>query len=569
MMKLKLIKNIKALSKFPTIILLITSLIIGALLSYLWVMGYYVTLGLKVPENPTLSISDVAFTNQNTGYFNVTFFNPSFSPDASITEIAVKTADDKVHKVNQIVPQLSQETSYIPRGENKTFQCMWNWAEYTGQTIGVIAFVDEGSGPTCEVETPFVGLTITEVHFNSSISVTQFNLTIQNSQNSATYLNISKIVPTGALQLTQVSPSLPYKLDTSQNVTFICAWDWTNYQNKSITMAVHTEQGYVAYYNMTTPPLGVEVTNTVFSEPETTHFDVTVRNRNESSAFVDINKITVTLENGTVNEINGTLVDPPLPYKLNQNSTITFKCPWDWARYRGKSVTVSIFTVQNYTVHYIKATPSPIEITDAIFDPANTTIFSLIAHNSALYYTYVNITNVTVTFEDGTETQINGTLITPDPLPYLLDQNSTKTFTCPWNWTNYQGRNITITVTTAENGVAQFVKATPKRVILTITAISFDSVNPSIFSVTVRNSALSLEDANITRITVTLENGTVKEISSVMPSLPYLLSPNSTAIFTCQWDWTNYRGKNITITVDAGAEKGYTASSLYTVPPLQ
>jgi len=564
---LKLIKNVKALSKLSIIILLITSLIIGALLSYLLVMGYYLTLGINIPKNTTLSISHVAFTNQSTSYFNVTFFNPSYSPSAArITKITVKTADNKLHTVNQTSP----ETPYtIPKANSTTFQCMWNWANYTGQDIGVIAFIDDGSGPTREVRTPFVGLTITETRFNSSISLTHFNLTVQNSKYSATYVNISQIaLPTGTLPLNQTSPNLPYRLEKNQSKTFKCNWDWTNYQNKSITIAVRTVEGYTAYYDKTTPqPLGVEITNLVFSEPDTTHFNVTVRNRKESPTFVNINNVTVTLENRTVREINRTQITPAPPYKLDRNSSVTLYCSWNWSLYWGKNATVSIFTTQNYTVRYSKFTPSPIEITNAIFDAANTNVFNITVHNSALYYTGVRITEISLTFENGTVEKISWASVRP-PLPSpVLNQSLSMTFKCLWNWGGYQDRNLTITVRTAEDYVAQFVKVTPKRVTLTIASISFDSTDTGIFKVTIRNSVLSLEDANITKVTVTFENGTVKQVSSVAPWLPYLLSPNSTATFTCQWDWTNYRGKNITVTIYA--EKGYVAFSLYTTPPIQ
>lgn len=561
MKKLKLIKNVKALSRLSIIILLIASLIVGALLSYLWVMGYYLTLGIKVPENTTLSMSNVVFTPQNTSYFNVTFFNPSYSPSAAnLARIVVRTEDDKTHFVDETSPELPY---VIPRAQNITFQCMWDWANRTDQYLGIMAFISDGSGPTREVKIPFVGLKITEARFNSSISVSYFNLTVQNSQDSTTYINISQIVlPTGTLSPNQTTPNLPQRLEKNQTQDFKINWDWTNYLNKSITITVRTVQGYTADYTVYIQPLIVEITNVTFSEPDTTHFNVTARNRKESSNFVNITKVAVTLENGTVKEINGTEITPGLPYKLDPNSTITFKCPWDWTRYRGKNTIVSIFTVQNYTVRYSKATPSPIEITNAIFDAANTNSFNVTVRNSALYYTSVNITNIALTFENRTVKEINGTTVSPQ-LPFPLNQGLNKTFSCPWNWTGYQGRNVKITVRTAENGVAQFFKGTP----ITIANIAFDSINTSVFEVTVRNSALSLEDANITRVTVTFENGTVRQVSNMTPSLPYLLSPDSTVTFTCQWDWSNYRGKNITITVYAA--KGYVASSLYTTPPLQ
>jgi hypothetical protein len=564
-MNLKLTKNIKALSKLSLILLLIISLIIGALLSYFWAVGYYLTLGIKVPEDTTLSISNIAFTNQSTSHFNVTFLNPSYSPSAAkITGIATKTADNELHNVTQTSPELPYS---IPKAQNITFKCIWNWANYTGQNIEVITFIEDGSGPTRKAATPFVGLTIREAYFDSSISFTYFNLTIRSSLYSATSVNISRIiVSTEILQKNQTSPPLPYELKINETRNFKCIWDWTGYQNKSITITVQTVQGYIAYYTKTTPrPLDFEITDITFSESDMANFNITVRNGIESPTFIDINKIAATLENGTKKEINGTKTTPALPYKLNRNSIKTFKCPFDWTRYRGKNVKISVFTAQNYTIQYTKATPSPITITDAIFSATDTNNFNITVYNSALYHTSVNITSITLTLENGTVKEINGTKVLPK-LPHILGKGLSITFKCPWNWTGYQARNVTVTVRTEENYRAQYVKVTPKRVILTIASIGFDSINTGIFEVTVRSSALSLENANITRVTVTFENGTVKEISNTTPSLAYLLNPNSIVKFTCQLDWTNYRGKNITITVYAA--KGYWAFSLYTTPPL-
>ena len=249
MKKLKLIKNVKALSRLSIIILLIASLIVGALLSYLWVMGYYLTLGIKIPENTTLSISNVVFTPQNTSYFNVTFFNPSYSPSAAnMTGVAVISEGGKLHAISQATPGWPY---IVPKAQDVTFQCIWDWAKYEGQNIQVIASVENGSGPTYNTKTPLVDLRITEARFNSSISVSYFNLTVQNSQNSTTYINISQIVlPTGTLSPNQTTPNLPQRLEKNQTQDFKINWDWTNYLNKSITITVRTVQGYEA--NITT-----------------------------------------------------------------------------------------------------------------------------------------------------------------------------------------------------------------------------------------------------------------------------------------------------------------------------
>ncbi|MFQ6087061.1 MAG: hypothetical protein ACE5OV_03465, partial [Candidatus Bathyarchaeia archaeon] len=136
-------------------------------------------------------------------------------------------------------------------GDSETFRGLWNWANYTGQTIKVILFVAEGSGSTAQVRLPYVGL-IVEAHFDSSISLQHFNVTVRNDETSATYVNITKLtinretIPSKSIKVNGKPVSFPYSLNSSQSVMFTCAWNWTNYQGKSVTVAVWTLQGYMA-----------------------------------------------------------------------------------------------------------------------------------------------------------------------------------------------------------------------------------------------------------------------------------------------------------------------------------
>ena len=185
--------------------------------------------------------------------------------------------------------------------------------------------------------------------------------------------------------------------------------------------------------------------------------------------------------------------------------------------------------------------------------------------NSEFYTTYVNLTDITLVLENGTIQSINGTETTPQ-LPYKLEPNSTVTFICPWNWSNCQGKNVTIITHSTENYTAQFTKVTPTRVFFAIVSVVFDPIDTKSFNITVRNSEFSLDDVLITKIAVTLENGTIIEVSDVLPVLLYTLNSNSTATFRCTWDWTNYRNKNVVISVHA--RKGYIVSTRYTAPPI-
>ena len=137
-------------------------------------------------------------------------------------------------------------------GESKTLKCIWNWANRTDENVNIHVFVADGSGATFQAKTPLVELAITDVVFNSTISVTHFNVTVQNSASSVTYVNITDItVDTEIVQ--NVTPSLPYTLLPNASVAFMCPLNWTDYQGKEVTVKVYALQGYAAYYSHTIP----------------------------------------------------------------------------------------------------------------------------------------------------------------------------------------------------------------------------------------------------------------------------------------------------------------------------
>src|SRR3972149_3612596 len=76
-----------AISNLFMVLLILASLIVGALLSYMWVMGSF----WNMPQNvTTLAVEDVVFPSSDFSYFNVTVVNPSNSAsDVNMTSIKV------------------------------------------------------------------------------------------------------------------------------------------------------------------------------------------------------------------------------------------------------------------------------------------------------------------------------------------------------------------------------------------------------------------------------------------------------------------------------------------------
>ncbi len=215
-------------------------------------------------------------------------------------------------------------------------------ASYT-QSIPVIALIE-----------------MTNVAFNITDTDPHFNVTILNPTN-LTYAHLTDITATlgdGAVQNVTVigPPYLPHILHPNQSVTFVYLWNWTNYQGLNVTISVHTLRGYVASYTQSVPLLAlIEITDVLFNPANTTYFNVTVLNPENSLTYADIGRITVTMENGTVQEI--TEVVPSLPYVLYQNSSVTFTCMWNWTDYRGKSLTITVYTLEGYKTFLLSITP--------------------------------------------------------------------------------------------------------------------------------------------------------------------------------------------------------------------
>jgi len=558
---MKFIRNVKAISKLLLVLLLLTATIVGAILSYLWVMGYFITLESVIPEKPTVSIANVTFNPQNTSYFFVTLLNPSYSPtEASVTEIVASIGKD-IHNITEVNPLLPYR---LLKGEEETFECVWNWANHTGETVKIIAFVADGSGPTFEAETPLVDLRITDLSFNSTLGLTHFNMTVQNSASSVIHVNITEIsVATETLKPEDIVPTLPIRLDPDSSVTLKCLWNWANYQNTSVKVAVHTLQGYMNHTaKLTSLPVTLEVTKVDFDFTNTTFFDVAVRNNEVSPTYLNITRITVTIENQSVREWtveNGTEVDPHIPYAIDKNSSEIFICPWNWTEHRDKNVTVTIYTLQGFTAQYSEVTPAPVilEIAEIDFNPLDIASFSVTVENSEFSVADANITEITVILEDDISKKIN---LTNPALPKVLNRTQLVQFNCTWSWAEYSGKNVTLVVQTQEGYSAHSHAVLLKA--LTITEVLFNPLDTDHYVVTVHNP--SWLNFTITTMNVTVEGQPPLNITVVIPSLPRILTPDTNLMFMCEWNWTADQGKNVTGTI--GTSEGYTTSYTRRIP---
>jgi len=151
---MRLIHDAKGVSKLFFILLLLVSFIVGALLSYIWTMGYYAPLEFHLPSRTNITIENVDFSSvENVTFFNVAILHPSYSPSTNveIKRIMVSTSNGSLYTTIDTDPQLPQQ---LARGSSLTVRSFWNWTNYTGQTANVIVLVADGSGATFEASIP-------------------------------------------------------------------------------------------------------------------------------------------------------------------------------------------------------------------------------------------------------------------------------------------------------------------------------------------------------------------------------------------------------------------------------
>jgi hypothetical protein len=83
----------------------------------------------------------------------------------------------------------------------------------------------------------------------------------------------------------------------------------------------------------------------------TLYVNVTVKNSNNSLTSATITRIVFESANKEY-EIDGNLTNPsflPKAYVLSVNDTVTFICQWNWVRYMGATLKVTVYTAEGAT----------------------------------------------------------------------------------------------------------------------------------------------------------------------------------------------------------------------------
>ena len=390
-----------------------------------------------------------------------------------------------------------------------------------------------------------VDLVITEVNF-SVRHADYFTLTVMNPSHSVAETNITGIYFTvegeeEAYTVTKTSPELPLPLERATSKTIVCFKKWGEFAGKTISVHVSAENASGAVYSVKTKFVRLEVQTHFNASKSCKYFDVTVNNHLQSA--IDLTLSNVTFDYEPVKNLS-----IGLPTIVQRGKPIEFRCFVDWQGH-GEPL-IQVETIEGYIAEARKKVQSIVilSLTNITFDETNPEKINITLFNSEESATAVDVTDIVLTYDNGTEYSIDGALSTPPFYPYYkLKKNKTITFSCIWPWRNYRNRNITIRAYTKQGftSISETVK-TPPPVIFKIMEVNFNLTDTEHFQVNVTNMPCSLQDINITRIELE-ENETSFQSQ--------IISVGEERLFNCTFNWTKFAGENVDITV-------YTAEGL-------
>lgn len=550
----------KGVSALVLTLLILVSAILGGLAAYMFTIAAFI----EIPKGTTVTITGVYFDKENASSFKVGVMNPSYSSgNATIVQLAITTpGTSEIYNISDTQPQTLNRL-VIGKGESLNITCSevlrdgadvtWGQiaGEFAGQSIMVHVFSIDAPAANMIATLPNVMLNVTKTYFDSKVSFKTFNITVTNPPESESNLTIKYLSVAGIeLGKNDSTPKLPQPISIDESVTFMCNASWHGLINATIT--IFTEEGYLFLKSLGLPEAYASIQNVTFNEDYTDYFNVTVVNFAESANYVNVTKVVWTLENGTIEERDCSALG------IMPNSTATFMLDWNWREYRGKSVDVTAYLLQDFeTDTFTTASPSPIIIQvlnkETVFDLADQNHFSIELQNHQSSLQSVNIAKIVLKGIEGVpEITINGTQASP-PLPIGPIDNGTSTglISCNVTWTAWAGKNITLTVQAVTNETSEeytsnfkFTLPTAELNITSVTGTSFGGTE--YLEITVESWYYSVWNLTISKVTVEFGN---QSLDQTFLQNQTIVKPSESAVLLCPFVWDAHVGESATITV--------------------
>ncbi|HEY4674561.1 MAG TPA: hypothetical protein VIH48_00740 [Candidatus Bathyarchaeia archaeon] len=310
------------------------------------------------------------------------------------------------------------------------------------------------------------------------------------------------------------------------------------------------------YYKMPENSTLLIVTSAEFTDENARYFNVSILNPSNSVSDTNITGIRLSVEGTNQTEeitdigvYNATGTQSlTFPYTIQKGTEPKFKCNKNWSPFVGEEIKIEPIAVNASTKSYSYATPN-VKLGIAPNFNASDSIehFNVTVTNTSGINKNLTISDILLSSVFFFEAQVP---TVPD-LPQTLVPNQTLTFQCNQNWESVKGYNATVTVRTVEGFEATYITEALQGAAIYIDPITFDYADTSYFNLTVGNVESSTMAARISRVNLTLADGTNLTLSTSPPIdiLPIPVPPNDTLTLKCFWDWSATRNQTIIATV--------------------
>jgi hypothetical protein len=420
--------------------------------------------------------SDSAAANMETTLpFVQINMNVNFNPSVSVKKLNVTMTNDQQSAVNvtikdveiwgvidaKVDPNVREQPITIPKGESRDFRFNINWSGVSA-TVPLIVYTEQGYIFRKDLQLRGFSASIKSVNFDKE-DTSHFSITILNSGESASYVNVTKIrcKLDNETYFDQEFNLIGVMPNTTR--TFMFNWNWKDYRNRNVTVVAYFLQDFEtsAYIVKTPPPIIVEVKDSIFDLRMKEQFNLTIQNHASSLEAINITQIKIK-ETGQV--INGTTeVNPKLPYgPIAPGSNGVFQCTFNWAnfieaRHYNRTLTLTIDVVTNASLERYS------------FDFSFILPIAELNMTVNFEYNETKYLNVTVTIKNLNYSLLNVTLskviltinTTLGPVEYeyvlpknevVIDKGGEAVFLFFLDRLKYSGNILTVTVITEELG---------------------------------------------------------------------------------------------------------------------
>jgi len=169
----------------------------------------------------------------------------------------------------------------------------------------------------------------------------------------------------------------------------------------------------------------------------------------------------------------------------------------------------------------------------------------------------VNVTNMLASLQAINITEVDFNQTSTTMTSAVVAPGSQYTIPCTYNWTDFVGSRIGITVHATYDAGQVSISQTTKLPYFGIADASnsnFTTGNPYL-NITVYDSQYAKTNATIVQISVNADNSTfVLDGTIASPRIGtqgYTINPAVEVTFTCPWDWSPYLSKDVTVFVTA------------------